>query len=87
MDLAAVVGRVRGMLFEPDATLAAHGVPAPNWRVVVREHALPVLILTSIGAFLLAALSVLGLRGRILRLACWSWSWPCGCWSIWRACS
>lgn len=56
LDLAAVVGRVRGMLFEPDATLAAHGVPAPNWRIVVREHALPVLVLTSIGAFLLLAL-------------------------------
>ncbi|TSD83936.1 hypothetical protein FFK22_035150 [Mycobacterium sp. KBS0706] len=56
MDLAAVVGRVRGMLFEPDATLAAHGVPAPGWRMVVREHALPVLVLTSIGAFLLLAL-------------------------------
>ncbi|MGK9234091.1 hypothetical protein KXS07_17460 [Inquilinus limosus] len=56
MDLAAVLGRVRGMLFEPDATLAAHGVPAPSWRVVVREHALPVLILTSIGAFLLLSL-------------------------------
>lgn len=56
MDLAAVVGRVRGMLLEPDATLAAHGVPAPGWRIVVREHALPVLILTSIGAFLLLAL-------------------------------
>ncbi|MGK9170113.1 hypothetical protein KXR53_27615 [Inquilinus limosus] len=56
MDLAAVLGRVRGMLFEPDATLASHGVPAPSWRVVVREHALPVLILTSIGAFLLLSL-------------------------------
>jgi len=56
LDLAAVVGRVRGMLFEPDATLASHGVPAPSWRVVVREHALPVLVLTSIGAFLLLAL-------------------------------
>ncbi len=56
LDLAAVLGRVRGMLFEPDATLAAHGVPAPSWRVVVREHALPVLILTSIGAFLLLSL-------------------------------
>jgi hypothetical protein len=58
LDLAAVVGRVRGMLFEPDATLAAHGVPAPGWRIVVREHVLPVLILTSVGAFLLAALSL-----------------------------
>lgn len=56
LDLAAVVGRVRGMLFEPDATLAAHGVPAPNWRVVMREHALPVLILTSIGVFILLVL-------------------------------
>lgn len=56
MDLAAVVGRVRGMLLEPDATLAAHGVPAPSWRIVVREHALPVLVLTSIGALLLLML-------------------------------
>jgi hypothetical protein len=53
LELAAVVGRMRGMLLEPDATLAAHGVPAPNWRVVVREHALPVLALTSVGAFVL----------------------------------
>lgn len=56
LDLAAVVGRVRGMLFEPDATLAGHGVPAPGWRLVVREHALPVLAGTSAGAFVLAAL-------------------------------
>jgi hypothetical protein len=53
LELAAVVGRMRGMLLEPDATLAAHGVPAPNWQIVLREHALPVLVLTSIGDFLL----------------------------------
>ncbi len=60
MDLAAVVGRMRGMLFEPDATLAAHGVPAPAWRLVVREHALPVLALTSVGAFVLLVVLTAG---------------------------
>ncbi|MGO1080981.1 YIP1 family protein [Inquilinus sp. CA228] len=63
MDLAAVVGRVRGMLFEPDATLAAHGVPAPGWRIVVREHVLPVLILTSIIALPLLLLLVSAVEG------------------------
>lgn len=73
MDLAAVVGRVRGMLFEPDATLAAHGVPAPNWRMVVREHVLPVLILTSIVALplwlLLASTVEVGPSAGLLVLA------------------
>ncbi|OWJ66578.1 hypothetical protein BWR60_13850 [Inquilinus limosus] len=73
MDLAAVVGRVRGMLFEPDATLAAHGVPAPNWRIVVREHALPVLVLTSIISLplwlLLASATEVGPSAGLLVLA------------------
>ena len=67
MELAAVVGRMRGMLLEPDATLAAHGVPAPNWRIVLREHALPVLVLPlSSGTGVSIGLIALLLIGRVI---------------------
>lgn len=55
IDLAAVTGRIRGMLFQPDATLASHIDPLPPWSVVAREHVLPLLIgsaLVSAGLFL-----------------------------------
>lgn len=42
VDLAAVIGRVKGMFKDPEATLAAHANPAPPWTVALREHALPV---------------------------------------------
>lgn len=42
VDLAAVIGRVKGMFKEPEATLAAHADPAPPWTIALREHALPV---------------------------------------------
>lgn len=42
VDLAAVIGRVKGMFKEPEATLAVHADPAPPWTVALREHALPV---------------------------------------------
>lgn len=43
-NLAAVIGRVKGMFKEPEATLAAHADPAPPWPVALREHALPLVV-------------------------------------------
>lgn len=48
VDLATVAGRVYGMLFRPQATLAYHGQPAPPWRVVAREHALPLIVANAV---------------------------------------
>jgi|HigsolmetaGSP11D_1036233.scaffolds.fasta_scaffold13563_3 hypothetical protein len=51
VDLAAVIGRVRGMIFSPDATLAEHTTPMPPWRVVAREHTLPLLVGSAVSAY------------------------------------
>lgn len=44
VDVAAVVGRVRGMVVRPGETLSEHTRPVPPWRVVAREHTLPLLV-------------------------------------------
>lgn len=44
VDIAAVVGRVRGMVVQPQQTLARHTQPTPSWNIVAREHTLPLLI-------------------------------------------
>ncbi len=56
IDLAAVTGRIRGMILQPDATLASHVNPVPPWGVVAREHVLPLLLgsaLVSAGLFMI----------------------------------
>lgn len=56
MNLQALIARTRGLIATPDATLAEHGNPPPPVRVVMREHLLPLLALTSLGAFLILLL-------------------------------
>ncbi len=51
--LQAVINRSRGMFVASEATLAEHGRPAPPTGVVMREHVLPLLALTSLVGFLL----------------------------------
>src|SRR3546814_13470098 len=41
IDFSALVGRMRGMVARPEATLVEHATPIPPWRVVAREHTLP----------------------------------------------
>lgn len=48
IDLAAVVGRVRGVLFQPEQTLADHSRPVPPWRIVAREHTVPVIVASAL---------------------------------------
>lgn len=48
VDWAAFAARVRGMLVAPDATFLSDGTPAPRWPLVLREHALPLIVPTSI---------------------------------------
>jgi hypothetical protein len=43
VDVAATVGRIRGMVVDPDATLAEHVQPVPPWAIVAREHAVPLI--------------------------------------------
>lgn len=56
IDLAALVARVRGMLVTPEQTLAEHVRPVPPWRVVAREHALPLIVASAIASGLLLVL-------------------------------
>src|SRR3546814_3418381 len=41
IDFSARGGRMRGMVARPEATLVEHATPIPPWRVVAREHTLP----------------------------------------------
>lgn len=43
VDVAATVGRIRGMVVDPDSTLGEHVQPIPPWQVVAREHAVPLI--------------------------------------------
>ncbi|HET8728518.1 MAG TPA: YIP1 family protein [Alphaproteobacteria bacterium] len=53
VDIAAAMGRVRGMVLQPGETMAQHTRPVPPWQVVAREHTLPLLIGSSILSTLL----------------------------------
>lgn len=53
VDIASFVGRVRGMVARPAETLAEHTQPVPPWRIVAREHTLPLLISSALVSTLL----------------------------------
>lgn len=48
IDTNAFVQRVRGMITDPAATMASDGRPAPPWGLVLREHALPLLVASAL---------------------------------------
>ena len=48
VDLAATSHRIYGMVADPQATLAYNSQPVPPWRLVAREHVLPLVVATSL---------------------------------------
>lgn len=72
MDVATFIARVRGMLVQPQETLAADASPAPPWQVAAREHAVPLITASAVVAALLslvfpgsAAMAAPGLIGLV----------------------
>lgn len=53
VEIAALVGRIRGMIMQPEATLVEHAEPAPPWRLVLKEHAIPLVSLSAIVSLVL----------------------------------
>ena len=47
VEIAALVGRMRGMIAQPDATLLDHADPVPSWRVVAIEHTVPLISISA----------------------------------------
>lgn len=44
VDIATTASRAYGMIADPQATLADNSRPVPHWRIVAREHVLPVIV-------------------------------------------
>ena len=48
VDFSATAGRIYGMLTDPQATLAYNSQPVPPWRIVAKEHVLPIIVASSV---------------------------------------
>lgn len=48
VDFSATANRVVGMIRDPQATLAYNSQPVPPWRIVAKEHVLPVIVATAV---------------------------------------
>lgn len=44
VDFSATAGRAYGMIRDPMGTLAFNSQPLPPWRIVVKEHVLPIIV-------------------------------------------
>ena len=65
IDFAALMMRTRGMIVDPEQTLARHVSPAPPWTVVAREHVVPLVVLSALisGVLLLLFAPMLAVNG------------------------
>lgn len=48
VDFSATAGRIYGMLTAPQETLAYNSQPVPPWRIVAKEHVLPIIVVSSV---------------------------------------
>jgi hypothetical protein len=48
VDFSATASRVYGMIANPQATLAFNSQPVPSWRIVAKEHVLPIVIAATV---------------------------------------
>lgn len=53
VDLATLVERVKGLLRDPIPVIESHSRPAPPWTVALTEHALPLMIGSSVASLVL----------------------------------
>lgn len=48
VDFSATANRIYGMMTDPQATLAYNSQPVPPWRIVAKEHVLPIIVATAV---------------------------------------